>query len=105
VLSPYASRGGTANATFDHTSMLKFVEWRFGLAPLTNRDKNAANIADVLDFANPNFAVPDLPVVVDPGPHVCGTTTEGGTTGMALEDPFWVELRDHVRRTAWRHVV
>ena len=106
VLSPFAPRGGTANATFDHTSMLKFVEWRFGLAPLTKRDANAANIADVLDFANPRFDVPDLPVVVDPGPHICGTTAEGGTAGMALEDPFWVELRDYVRSSpAWRHVV
>ncbi|HET7310991.1 MAG TPA: alkaline phosphatase family protein [Mycobacteriales bacterium] len=106
VLSPYATRGGTANATFDHTSMLKFVEWQFGLPSLTHRDANAANIADVLDFANPNFAIPDLPVVADPGPHICGTTTEGGTAGMAAEDPFWVELRDYVRSSpTWRHVV
>jgi phospholipase C len=106
VLSPYAKRAGTAPATFDHTSMLKFAEWRWGLKPLAPRDAAAANLADVLDFANPDFSVPDLPVVVDPGPHVCGTTAEGSTgSAMAMEDPFWTELRDHVQRTAWRHVV
>jgi phospholipase C len=82
--------------------MLKFAQWRWGLPALSPRNAAAANIADVLDFTTPpDASIPDLPVVVDPGPHVCGTPGEG----MAAEDPFWVELRDHVRSTAWRHVV
>jgi phospholipase C len=110
VLSPYARRGAVqgevAGANWDHTSMLKFAQWRWGLPHLSPRVDGAANIADALDFTTPpDPSVPDLPIVTDPGPHVCGTTTEGGTAGMALEDPFWVELRDHVRGTAWRHVV
>jgi phospholipase C len=102
VLSPFAKRGAVNATQFDHTSMLKLAEWRWGLQPLAPRDGAANNIADVLDFANPDFSVPDLPVVVDPGPHVCGTPGEG----MAAEDPFWVELRDRVRSDpAWRHFV
>jgi phospholipase C len=111
VLSPYARRGavqGEVSGThWDHTSMLKFAQWRWGLSHLSPRVDAAANIADALDFTTPpDTSVPDLPIVVDPGPHICGTTPEGGTTsGMAMEDPFWVELREHVQRTAWRHVV
>ncbi|HET6817899.1 MAG TPA: alkaline phosphatase family protein [Mycobacteriales bacterium] len=106
VLSPYARRGAIqgapATGAFDHTSMLKFAQWRWNLDPLSPRVDAAANIADVLDFANPDFSVPSLPVVVDPGPHICGSPD----TGMAAEDPFWVELRDYVRaHPAWRHVV
>jgi phospholipase C len=107
VLSPFAKRGSiqgaVSGAAWDHTSMLKFVQWRWGLPPhLSPRIDAAANIADALDFTTPpDTSIPDLPVVVDPGPHICGTPGEG----MAAEDPFWVELRDHVRSTAWRHVV
>ncbi|HET7529411.1 MAG TPA: alkaline phosphatase family protein [Mycobacteriales bacterium] len=106
VLSPYARRGAIqgapASGAFDHTSMLKFAQWRWNLAPLSPRVDAAANIADVLDFANPDLSVPDLPVVVDPGPHICGAPA----VGMGAEEPFWVELRDYVQRhPAWRHLV
>jgi phospholipase C len=101
VLSPYARRGHVEKAVYDHTSMLKFVEWRFGLAPLAPRDAAARNIAESLDFAKPNFTPPSLPVVVDPGPHVCGAPG----VGMALEDSQWLPLRDYVERSAWRHVL
>jgi phospholipase C len=29
------------------------IEWRFGLEPMTARDKNAKNLAEALDFRNP----------------------------------------------------
>jgi phospholipase C len=82
--------------------MLKFVEWRFGLAPLAPRDRAARNLAYALDFAHPHPTPPKLPLVADPGPHVCGAP---GSPGMASEEPFWVELRDYVQRSAWRHVL
>jgi phospholipase C len=56
VISPRAHRGYVAHNVYDHTSVLKAVEWRWGLAPLTPRDSAARNIAEVLDFTNP----PDL---------------------------------------------
>jgi len=40
---------------FDHTSILKFIEWRWGLQPLTVRDATANNLADALQFTNPDF--------------------------------------------------
>jgi phospholipase C len=102
VLSPFAQRGAIDSHLYDHTSILKMVEWRFGLKPLAPRDAAARNLATSFDFAHPRTTIPSLPTVDDPGPHICGSP--GG--GMALEDPFWVELRDKVQHDpAWRHVV
>lgn len=56
VISPRARRRTVAHGTYDHTSILKMIEWRFGLEPLTVRDAGASNLAEVLDFE----AGPDL---------------------------------------------
>jgi phospholipase C len=102
VLSPFARRGGIDHHTYDHTSILKLVEWRWGLKPLAPRDRAARNLAHALDFSRPQQSVPSLPVVQDPGPHLCGSPD----VGMSTEDPFWVELLHKVRHDpAWRHVV
>jgi phospholipase C len=41
---------------YDHTSVLKMIEWRWGLSALTPRDAAARNMAEVLDFGR----APDL---------------------------------------------
>ena len=101
VFSPYAPRGAIDHGVYDHTSMLKFVEWRWGLQPLAPRDAAARNLAYALDFAKPDLSVPSLPLVTDPGPHLCGAPS----TGMALEESQWLPLRDYVQRSGWRHVL
>jgi phospholipase C len=53
VISPRARRHHVAHETYDHTSILAAIEWRFGLDPLTPRDAAARNIAEVLDFSRP----------------------------------------------------
>jgi phospholipase C len=53
VVSPRARRSHVAHDLYDHTSVLKLIEWRFGLAPLTVRDAAANNLAEVLDFSRP----------------------------------------------------
>jgi phospholipase C len=59
VISPRARRGHVAHGLYDHTSILKMIEWRFGLAPLTVRDAAARNLAEVLDFEHrPNLKAP-----------------------------------------------
>ncbi len=67
VASPYAA-GNPNNPlinsmVFDHTSVLKLVEWRWGLQPLTPRDASSDvnNLAYALDFNHPQTAVPTLP--------------------------------------------
>ena len=66
VFSPYAKHHYVSHQVFDHTSVLRFVEARFGLPALTKRDANALAPWDVFDFkAAPKLtppAVPDVPV-------------------------------------------
>ncbi|MFD2420873.1 alkaline phosphatase family protein [Amycolatopsis pigmentata] len=67
VISPRARRGHVAHGVYDHTSILKTIEWRWNLPPLTPRDAAARNIAEVLDFAAPpNLTAPrwQVPTVV-----------------------------------------
>ncbi|HEY2042872.1 MAG TPA: alkaline phosphatase family protein [Jatrophihabitans sp.] len=75
VISPRARRGYVAHNTYDHTSVLKMIEWRWGLEPLSPRDSASRNLAEVLDFsgapnlAAPRFAVPQfLATVCPPAP-------------------------------------
>jgi phospholipase C len=106
VLSPFARPAHVGHQVYDHTSILKMVEWRFGLQPLTRRDRAARNLAECFDFAHPRPA-PDLPVVVDPGPHLCTPPSPGtaakimGGNPMGMEDPFWAELRDSPLMRGW----
>jgi phospholipase C len=62
LISPFARRGRVAHGTYDHTSVLKLLEWRFGLEPLSQRDAEAANLATALDFSHRNLKVPRIRV-------------------------------------------
>jgi phospholipase C len=53
-----------AGKTIDHTSVLKTLEQRFGLEPLTRRDAAAASLGDVLTLAQPRTDDPLKGVVV-----------------------------------------
>ena len=66
VISPYAKRGAIAKHTYDHTSILKFIEWRFGMAPLTKRDASARNIGEVLDFESPDKSDLEIDLYIAP---------------------------------------
>jgi len=76
------------NSLFDHTSVLKFIEWRWQLAPLTPRDASSdiTNLARALDFDHPNFSVPQLPQPTAPPPVPCGQLDSVRTTGSLAED-------------------
>ena len=64
VVSPYAKRDCVTDTVFDHTSILKLIEDKWGLEPLTARDAAAHSLLEVLDFDNPGFAQP--PVLAKP---------------------------------------
>ncbi|MBW8486399.1 alkaline phosphatase family protein [Actinomadura parmotrematis] len=89
LISPRARRGAIAHEVYDHTSILKAIEWRFGLDPLTVRDAAARNIAEVLDFESaPNLAASRIRV---PRPLTLGCLDSAHVhTG---DD--WYELRDY----------
>ncbi|MBI4500014.1 MAG: phospholipase [Gemmatimonadetes bacterium] len=63
VISPLARRGHVSSVVYDHASILRLIEWRWSLEPLTVRDANANNLAEVLDFSAPLATAPvfDLP--------------------------------------------
>jgi phospholipase C len=51
LVSPYARQGFVDSTTLDFTSILRFIEDNWGLAPLTRRDATAKSIAGGFDFA------------------------------------------------------
>jgi phospholipase C len=51
VLSPYSRRGNIDHTQYDFTSVLRFIEDRFQLDPLTARDRNANSLGQSLDLA------------------------------------------------------
>jgi phospholipase C len=65
IISPWSPSGVVAHGLYDHTSILKMIEWRWHLEPLTVRDRTANNIAAALDFSRTNLDAPSF--VVPPG--------------------------------------
>ena len=61
VVSPYARHGVVAHGQYDHASILKLIEWRFGLEPLTARDRSAAVFLEAFDFNQPPRSPISLP--------------------------------------------
>ena len=62
IASPFTRGANQVDATvYDHTSILKLIEWRFGVAPLTPRDTSANNPATMFNFSSPVVQVPALP--------------------------------------------
>lgn len=87
---------------YDHTSVLKLIEWRWNIAPLTLRDasNDIANLANALNFATPDTTVPALPIVAAPIPTPCGLFELGSEVDNESYDFFKLLASDLV--TAWR---
>lgn len=103
VASPF-SKGNPSSPRldsllYDHTSVLKMIEWRWGLDPLIARDAAMNNLAHALDFSNPNTSVPTLPVIPQPVPTPCG---EGGILdGSPLGETDSYELLHSPLMAGW----
>lgn len=50
VISPFAKRGFIDHTEYDTTSILKFIETRFNLAPLTDRDAKVNDLTNAFSF-------------------------------------------------------
>jgi len=50
IISPYAKKGYVSHTTYEFSSILKFVETRYNLYPLTARDAAASDMFDSFDF-------------------------------------------------------
>ncbi|MEO6628856.1 MAG: alkaline phosphatase family protein [Aquihabitans sp.] len=99
LASPYARAGSVDHDRYDHTSILRFIEWRFLGAPaqgvggrtkwwLTARDRNARNIGASL-VSNPDREIGmDLDVAVDPPSLDCDAAGAGtATASTSTPDP------------------
>jgi len=61
VVSPFAKKGYVGHTTYDHTSILRFIEAKFKVPALTARDANADAMMDLFDFAGaPNATPPTI---------------------------------------------
>jgi phospholipase C len=63
VFSPWAKSSFVSHTTRDYTSILRLIENRFNVAPLTLRDANADNMMEFFDFSGvpPLLTPPILP--------------------------------------------
>lgn len=68
VISPFAKKSFVGHHVYDHTSIVRFIEARFTLPAMTNRDANAEAPWEMFDFGAPRSdkpAVPDVPIPAD----------------------------------------
>lgn len=64
IASPFTRGNNQVDSTvYDHTAILKLIEWRWGLSPLTLRDASPAigNPVAKFNFSSPDTSVPSLP--------------------------------------------
>jgi phospholipase C len=64
VISPYAKRHYVSHETYDHTSILRFIEARFNLPAMTARDANATPLFDLFDFGHATPGASAMPTAV-----------------------------------------
>ncbi len=100
LVSPFSRGGRVARTTFEHSAILKLVEWRFGLPALTPRDAASNNIAQVLDFRHPDPSRPTIVVPTDPGPQPCSPPA-ARSAGPEPGGDTWAPLAASPLVAAW----
>jgi phospholipase C len=65
AISPFAPKKIETAGPYEHSSVLRMIEWRWGLEPMHDRDRYAKNLADALDFSLHRDAV-DIDVETPP---------------------------------------
>ena len=95
VVSPWAPRAHVASSLYDHTSILRMIEWRWRLAPLTVRDRTANNLAAELDFTRTTpQTVPHFDVPAGPFGSPCAV-------GSPAADTAWTNLLALAQSSGW----
>jgi phospholipase C len=88
VVSPYSKPHYVSHVIDDHTSILRFIEERFGLPALTRRDAAADPMLGFFDFTHPSFAtpptLPDAPI--DPA-HAIKCQKDSFASGPSIPSP------------------
>ena len=63
IVSPFAKPGYVGHTPMDHTAVLRFVEKRFNVPPLTARDAAQPDLMEFFDFVNVPMKTPPTPPV------------------------------------------
>ena len=50
IISPFANKGFVDKTSYETVSILSFIEKRWSLPPLTDRDRNASPLTNAFDF-------------------------------------------------------
>jgi phospholipase C len=70
AMGPFAAQKVEKAGPYEHCSVLRMIEWRYGLEPMRLRDRTAKNLADALDFHSRREPI-TLPAFRAPDPTVC----------------------------------
>jgi phospholipase C len=70
AMGPFAPRKIESAGPYEHCSILRMIEWRWGLEPMRARDRHARNLAAALDFTARREPVM-LPAFEAPPPQLC----------------------------------
>jgi len=97
LIAPSAPRSSVSSITFDHTSILKMIEWRWGLEPLTVRDASANNLAEALDFKQKRAAAPQFAVPYGPFGSACAASP----LARSISADKWIMLQSMARSYGW----
>ena len=81
IISPYAKNGYVSHTQYELSSVLKFVEERFGLPPLSSRDANANDTTDSFDFTQQ----PRLPMMLNT--RTCPSAGWASTRALTFTSP------------------
>jgi len=107
VVSPF-TRGDpqsprVMHQVFDHTSVLKLIEWRFGLPPLTARDASdqVGNLKIALKLSQPDASVPNLPAPLSYVPLACPQGNVFGDTFGSEESVGMATLQQLAASYGW----
>jgi phospholipase C len=91
AVSPWARHGHVSHSIFGFESILKMIEYRFGIGPLTRRDAYAQNIARSFDWeSTPRLEPPALPTPPAVAGQQCSNQAPGAKVaagGTVAERP------------------
>jgi phospholipase C len=85
IISPYSLPGYVSHTQYEFSSVLKTIEQRFGLAPLTQRDMDANTLWDSFNFNQ----APNPPQVLQPRncPFASTNYVQFGNQGIGTPSP------------------
>jgi phospholipase C len=92
LISPFSRGGFVSSDLFDHTSVLRFIETRFG-AEVPNlsawRRANVGDLTSAFNFTKPDPSIPALPPTFPAIPQILSgcTASLAGTTPYQIPNP------------------